>query len=46
MNEGMENLKEIEELKEYKIKYKKLERAVKKFLGNYVWANCEMAEDR
>ena len=30
---------------DYEKKYKKLEKAVKKFLGGYVWANCEMAED-
>ncbi len=31
---------------DYEKKYKKLEKAVKKFLGGYVWANCDMAEDR
>jgi len=30
---------------DYEKKYKKLEKAVKGFLGGYVWANCEMAED-
>ena len=30
----------------YEKKYKKLEKAVKKFLGGYVWANCDMVEDR
>ena len=31
---------------DYEKKYKKLEKAVEKFLGGYVWANCEMAEDQ
>ena len=30
----------------YEKKYKKLEKAVKKFLGGYIWANCDMAEDQ
>ena len=30
----------------YEKKYKKLEKAVKKFLGGYIWPNCEMAEDQ
>ena len=31
---------------DYEKKYKKLKRAVKKFLGGYIWANCDMAEDQ
>ena len=31
---------------DYEKKYKKLEKAVKKFLGGYIWPNCEMAEDQ
>ena len=31
---------------DYEKKYKKLEKAVKKFLGGYIWANCDMAEDQ
>ena len=29
----------------YEKKYKKLQKEIKKFLGNYVWANCDMSED-
>ena len=31
---------------DYEKKYKKLEKAVEKFLGGYIWPNCEMAEDQ
>jgi hypothetical protein len=29
----------------YKKKYEKLSKEVEKFLGSYVWSDCEMVED-